>query len=67
MNAGAALERGVPSGGFLWGLEQGICAFSLICLTLLPSGEALLRVVFHYRIPASPALILQLLLCLGLL
>jgi tripartite ATP-independent transporter DctM subunit len=54
-------------GSFLWTLEQGICVFSLACLTLLPAGEALLRVVFHSRIPASPGLILQLLLCLGLL
>jgi tripartite ATP-independent transporter DctM subunit len=54
-------------GSFLWSLEQGICVLSLVCLTLLPAGEALLRVAFHSRIPASPGLILQLLLCLGLL
>ncbi|MDR3139213.1 MAG: TRAP transporter large permease subunit [Treponema sp.] len=52
---------------FLWNLEQGICYFSLACLTLLPVAESFLRVFFHSRVPASPGLIVHLLLCLGLL
>ncbi|MDR2633366.1 MAG: TRAP transporter large permease subunit [Treponema sp.] len=51
----------------LWTIEQGICYVSLICLTLLPGAEALLRLCFHSRVPASPGLIVHLLLTLGLL
>jgi tripartite ATP-independent transporter DctM subunit len=51
----------------LWMVEQGICCFSLGCLVLLPAAESLLRVFFHSRVPASPGLIVHLLLCLGLL
>ncbi|MDR1100450.1 MAG: TRAP transporter large permease subunit [Treponema sp.] len=51
----------------LWKIEQGICYFSLICLTLLPAAETVLRVFFHSRFPASPGLIVHLLLALGLL
>ncbi|MDR3162158.1 MAG: TRAP transporter large permease subunit [Spirochaetaceae bacterium] len=60
------MEKKAPA-PFLGALEEGICAFFLACLTLLPAGEALLRVAFHSRIPSSPALTLQILLCLGLL
>ncbi|MDR1279002.1 MAG: TRAP transporter large permease subunit [Treponema sp.] len=51
----------------LWTIEQGICYFSLICLTLLPAAETILRVFFHSRFPASPGLIVHFLLVLGLL
>jgi tripartite ATP-independent transporter DctM subunit len=54
-------------GALLWTIEQGICCFSLICLTLLPAAESFLRVFFHSRVPASPGLIVHLLLSLGLL
>jgi tripartite ATP-independent transporter DctM subunit len=52
---------------FLWTIEQGICYFSLVCLALLPAAESFLRVFFHSRVPASPGLIVHLLLSLGLL
>jgi tripartite ATP-independent transporter DctM subunit len=52
---------------WLWTIEQGFCYFSLICLTLLPAAETVLRVFFHSRFPASPGLIVHLLLILGLL
>ncbi|MDR2404390.1 MAG: TRAP transporter large permease subunit [Spirochaetaceae bacterium] len=48
-------------------IERGICYFSLICLVLLPGTESFLRVFFHSRVPASPGLIIHLLLILGLL
>jgi tripartite ATP-independent transporter DctM subunit len=48
-------------------IERGICYFSLTGLILLPAAESLLRVVFHSRVPASPGLIVHLLLVLGLL
>ncbi|MDR2394907.1 MAG: TRAP transporter large permease subunit [Treponema sp.] len=51
----------------LWTIEQGICSFSLVCLTLLPAAEALFRLCFHSRVPSSPGLIVHLLLSLGLL
>jgi tripartite ATP-independent transporter DctM subunit len=53
-------------GAFLWAMERGICYFSLICLTLLPAAESFLRLFFHSRVPASPGLIVHLLLTLGL-
>ncbi|MDR2095456.1 MAG: TRAP transporter large permease subunit [Treponema sp.] len=53
--------------GLLWSIEQGICYFSLVCLTLLPLAEACARVFFRSRVPASPGLIVHLLLILGLL
>ncbi|MDR1411581.1 MAG: TRAP transporter large permease subunit [Spirochaetaceae bacterium] len=52
---------------FLRKFERGICYFSLACLALLPAAEAFLRVFFHSRVPASPGLIVHLLLALGLL
>ncbi|MDR1128636.1 MAG: TRAP transporter large permease subunit [Treponema sp.] len=52
---------------FLWKFERGICCFSLACLALLPAAEAFLRVFFHSRVPASPGLIVHLLLVIGLL
>jgi tripartite ATP-independent transporter DctM subunit len=51
----------------LWRIEQGICAFSIIVLALLPFAEAFVRLVFHSRIPASPGLIAHFLLVAGLL
>ncbi|GHT86993.1 TRAP transporter subunit DctM [Spirochaetia bacterium] len=51
----------------LWRIEQALCYFSLICLALLPAAEAVLRVFFHSRVPASPGIIAHLLLVLGLL
>jgi tripartite ATP-independent transporter DctM subunit len=48
-------------------IEQGICYFSLVCLTFIPAAEAFLRVFFHSRFPASPGLIAHFLLVLGLL
>jgi tripartite ATP-independent transporter DctM subunit len=51
---------------FLWAFEPGCCYFSLAGLILLPSAETFLRVFFHSRFPASPGLIIHLLLCLGL-
>ncbi|GHT98132.1 TRAP transporter subunit DctM [Spirochaetia bacterium] len=53
--------------GILWSIEQVLCYFSLICLTLLPAAEAVMRVFFHSRVPASPGLISHFLLVLGLL
>ncbi|GHV75985.1 TRAP transporter subunit DctM [Spirochaetia bacterium] len=51
----------------LWTIEQTLCYFSLVCLSLLPVAEAILRVFFHSRVPSSPGLIAHLLLVLGLL
>ncbi|MDR3167279.1 MAG: TRAP transporter large permease subunit [Treponema sp.] len=48
-------------------IEGGICYFSLACLALLPAAESFLRFFFHSRVPASPGLIVHLLLVLGLL
>jgi tripartite ATP-independent transporter DctM subunit len=48
-------------------VEDGLCWFSLACLTLLPAANALLRAVFNSRFPAAPPLIAHLLLVVGLL
>ncbi|GHV82361.1 TRAP transporter subunit DctM [Spirochaetia bacterium] len=51
----------------LWTIEQALCYFSLICLALLPVAETVMRVFFHRGVPASPGIIVHLLLVLGLL
>lgn len=58
-------SKGLTS--LLWTIEQVLCYFSLICLALLPAAEAVMRVFFHSRVPASPGIIAHLLLVLGLL
>ncbi|MDR0997873.1 MAG: TRAP transporter large permease subunit, partial [Treponema sp.] len=48
-------------------IEEGLCCFSLACLALIPSADALLEFLFKSRFPAAPALTGHLLLVLGLL
>jgi tripartite ATP-independent transporter DctM subunit len=51
----------------LWNIEEGICYFSLACLTLIPLADSVLRLVFNSRFPAAPVLAGHFLLVLGLL
>jgi tripartite ATP-independent transporter DctM subunit len=51
----------------LWRIEDGICYFFLICLTLLPIAEAVARLWFKTGVPASAGLMVHFLLVLGLL
>jgi tripartite ATP-independent transporter DctM subunit len=51
----------------LWGIEEGLCYFSLFCLTLLPVIEVIARVFFKTGIPDSSGMLVHLLLVLGLL
>ncbi|MDR0707718.1 MAG: TRAP transporter large permease subunit [Treponema sp.] len=50
----------------VWRIEEGLCCFSLAALTLLPFAESFMRLAFHSRVPASPALITHTLLVVGL-
>jgi tripartite ATP-independent transporter DctM subunit len=50
----------------VWRVEEGLCCFSLAALTLLPFAESFMRLAFHSRVPASPALITHTLLVVGL-
>jgi tripartite ATP-independent transporter DctM subunit len=50
----------------VWRIEEGLCYFSLAALTLLPFAESFMRLAFHSRVPASPALITHTLLVAGL-
>ncbi|MDR1596558.1 MAG: TRAP transporter large permease subunit [Treponema sp.] len=51
----------------LYGLEEGLCYFSLLCLTLLPAVEVILRTFFKTGIPDAPGILAHLLLAAGLL
>ncbi|GHV73811.1 TRAP transporter subunit DctM [Spirochaetia bacterium] len=59
------MERGVKR--ILYGLEEGLCYFSLFCLTLLPAAEVIARTFFKTGIPDSAGILVHLLLALGLL
>ncbi|MDR2194154.1 MAG: TRAP transporter large permease subunit [Treponema sp.] len=50
----------------LWRIEEGLCYVSLAALTFLPFAESVMRLAFHSRVPASPALITHTLLVAGL-
>ncbi|MDR2807599.1 MAG: TRAP transporter large permease subunit [Spirochaetaceae bacterium] len=47
-------------------IEQGICYFSLICLTILPVAEAVARFFFRTGVPNSTGLMIHILLWVGL-
>jgi tripartite ATP-independent transporter DctM subunit len=49
-----------------WIIEEGICYFSLACLTLLPAADALLRSVANAHLSVTPPLVAHFLLVLGL-
>ncbi|GHU62525.1 TRAP transporter subunit DctM [Spirochaetia bacterium] len=59
------MERGAKR--IVYGIEDGLCYFSLFCLTLLPAAEIIARVFFKTGIPDSTGLLAHLLLVLGLL
>ncbi len=58
------MGRGVKR--ILYGIEDGLCYFSLFCLTLLPAAEVVLRTFFKTRIPDSSGILVHLLLVAGL-
>ncbi|AEF85991.1 trap dicarboxylate transporter- dctm subunit [Treponema primitia ZAS-2] len=51
----------------LWGVEDGLCYFSLFCLALLPAAEVIIRLVLKTGIPDSSGYLVHLLLVMGLL
>jgi TRAP-type C4-dicarboxylate transport system permease small subunit len=58
------MERGVKR--VVYCLEEGLCYFSLFCLTLLPAAEVIVRTFFKTGIPDSTGILVHLLLVLGL-
>jgi tripartite ATP-independent transporter DctM subunit len=65
--AAAGVKKQITPRVVIWGIEEGLCYFSLVCLTLLPAADLIARFFFKTGIPNASGLLVHLLLVLGLL